>query len=53
MHKVLQAGMVFLEILFVAGWTGSVIVVLISGVEDLKTVFTKDKQVDRQQPIEG
>lgn len=51
MHSVLHDGMVFLESLFLVGWLGSIVVVLISGVEDLKTIFTKD---DTQHgPIEG
>lgn len=45
--------MLLLEILFIAGWVGSIIVVLISGVEDLKTVFTKDEGVETHQPIES
>jgi hypothetical protein len=34
--------MVFLETLFFAGWIGSLVVVVISGVEDLETIFQKD-----------
>lgn len=51
MHSVVHAGMIFLETLFIVGWAGAIIVVLISGVEDLKTIFTKE---DTQHgPIEG
>jgi hypothetical protein len=34
--------MVFLETLFFVGWIGSLVVVLISGVEDMETIFQKD-----------
>jgi len=34
--------MLLLEGLFLLGWAGSIVVVLISGVEDLHTIFQKD-----------
>ena len=42
MQSIVHAGMVFLETLFFAGWIGSLVVVVISGVEDLETIFQKD-----------
>lgn len=35
--------MLLLETLFLVGWAGSLIVVLISGVEDMHTILQKDK----------
>ncbi len=52
MHSVIHAGLLFLETLFVVGWVGAIIVVVISGVEDLKTVFSKD-DTEHHAPIEG
>lgn len=34
--------MVLLEALFVVGWAGSIVVVLISGIEDFSTILQKD-----------
>ncbi len=42
MQPIVHAVMVFLEVLFFVGWIGSLIVVLISGVEDMETIFQKD-----------
>ncbi len=42
MHQFVHDGMVLLETLFVVGWAGSLIVVLISGIEDFTTVLQKD-----------
>jgi hypothetical protein len=42
MYSIVHAGMVLLETLFFVGWFGSMIVVIISGVEDLETIFQKD-----------
>lgn len=53
MHSVVHTFMLVLEGLFIAGWVGSIVVVLISGVEDLKTVFTRDEGIEKHQPIEG
>ena len=53
MHSVVHMLLLILEGLFIAGWVGSLIVVLISGVEDMKTVFTRDEVVEKHQPIEG
>jgi hypothetical protein len=38
--------MTILEALFLIGWAGSLIVVLISGIEDLHTILQKDKTND-------
>lgn len=40
-----------LECLFLFGAAGSLLVVLISGIEDLKTVFSKDEKFERHDPI--
>ena len=42
MHLIVHAGMVLLETLFFLGWIGSIVVVAISGVEDLETIFQKN-----------
>lgn len=42
MHSLIRGGMLFLETLFFVGWVGSIIVVLISGVEDMHTILQKD-----------
>lgn len=51
MPSLLHAGIVTLEVLFFAGWIGSIVVVLISGVEDLKTIFTRDNGNEKHEPI--
>lgn len=35
-------GIRILEFLFFAGWIGSLIVILLSGIEDIETIFSKD-----------
>lgn len=45
--------MIGLFALFTAGWVGSIIVVLLSGIEDLRTVFSSDKPHETHQPIES
>jgi hypothetical protein len=40
-----------LEALFIAGWIGSIFVVMISGVEDLKTIFSRDDGAEKHGPI--
>lgn len=42
MHQLVHGGVLLVETLFLVGWTGSIIVVLISGVEDLHTILQKD-----------
>lgn len=42
MQSVIHAAMVLLEALFFTGWVGSIVVVVISGVEDMETIFKKD-----------
>ena len=42
MASIVHAGMVFLETLFFVGAVGSLVVVVISGIEDLETIFQKD-----------
>jgi hypothetical protein len=42
MESIVHAGMVFLEVLFFTGWIGSLVVVIISGIEDMETIFQKD-----------
>ena len=42
MQSVIHAGMVLLEAFFFTGWVGSIVVVVISGIEDLETIFKKD-----------
>lgn len=42
MHSLVRGGMLLLEILFFTGWAGSIIVVVISGIEDMHTILEKD-----------
>ncbi len=51
LHKFIYGAMHFLVWVFALGWLGSLFVVVISGVEDLKTVFSKDDEY--HPPIEG
>jgi len=37
-----SAGIRILEFLFFAGWIGSLLVILLSGVEDFETILSKD-----------
>ena len=39
-----------LEVLFAIGWIGSVMVILLSGIEDVETVFEKDPEPERAEP---
>jgi hypothetical protein len=43
MHSFVRVGMLFLETLFFVGWAGSIVVVVISGIEDMQTIFQKDR----------
>lgn len=52
MPTLIHAGMLFLECLFFAGWVGALVVVVISGIEDLKTILQKDDG-GHHGPIEG
>ncbi len=42
MQAIVRGGMGFLEVLFFTGWLGSLVVVLISGIEDMEIVFQRD-----------
>ncbi len=42
MYFLISTGIRLLEFLFFAGWIGSLIVILLSGVEDVETIFSKD-----------
>ncbi len=42
-----------LEILFFAGWIGALIVVIISGIEDMETVFERDKPAETGSVAQG
>lgn len=42
MHAFVRGGILLLETLFLVGWAGSLVVVLISGIEDMHTIFQKD-----------
>lgn len=42
MPSIVHGVMVFFEVLFFAGAIGSLVVVIISGIEDLETIFEKD-----------
>lgn len=41
------AGIRILEFLFFAGWIGSLVVILLSGVEDFETILSKDNPEPR------
>ena len=42
MEFLMATGIRILEFLFFAGWIGSLLVILLSGVEDVETIFSKD-----------
>ena len=46
MDVLIHTGVRVLEVLFVVGWAGSLLVLLLSGVEDVRIIFDKDKPVD-------
>jgi hypothetical protein len=52
MPTLVHFGMVILEVLFLVGWVGSIVVVLISGIEDVKTIFSKDENIERHHSTE-
>lgn len=52
MHTFIHDGMLILETVFLVGWVGAIVVVVISGVEDMKTVFSKDDS-EHHAPIES
>ncbi len=52
MQSIIHDGITFLEALFLIGWAGSLVVVVISGIEDLHTIFQKDK-TDSSSAISG
>lgn len=41
------SGIRILEFLFFAGWIGSILVILMSGVEDVETILSRDKPEPR------
>jgi hypothetical protein len=43
MNLLMTIGIRILEAMFVAGWFGTVIVLLLTGVEDVETLIEKDK----------
>ncbi len=43
MNQAVRAGMELLETFFLVGWAGSIIVVIISGIEDLVTILKNDQ----------
>ncbi len=43
MNPFAKAGIRILEVMFVAGWVGSALVILLAGVEDLFTVLQRGK----------
>lgn len=47
MDALIHTGVRVLEVLFVVGWAGSLLVLLLSGVEDIRIIFEKDEPVDR------
>ena len=51
MHTLIRTGILLLVGLFAVGWLGSLVVVIISGVEDMRVVFSKDDV--QHGPIEG
>jgi hypothetical protein len=42
MSEIIKIGVRSLEILFFAGWAGSLIVLLLSGFEDIRTAFDSE-----------
>jgi len=46
MDWLIHAGVRLLETLFVVGWAGSVLVLLLSAVEDAAIIFEKDQPAD-------
>ncbi len=47
MDLLIHTGVRVLEGLFVVGWAGSLLVLLLSSVEDIRIFFEKDKPADR------
>jgi len=43
MMFLVTVGIRVLEFMFFVGWIGSLLVILLSGIEDLETVFEKDE----------
>ncbi len=42
MSEIIRIGVRSLEVLFFAGWAGSLIVLILSGFEDVRTVFEEE-----------
>ncbi len=53
MEIIVKIGVHLLEFLFFAGCLGSLIVVIISGVEDIETILQKDVPDDKSHAIHG
>ncbi len=53
MQTLVRSGMFLLEALFFAGCMGSLVVVVISGIEDLETIFQKDTELPGASTIGG
>jgi len=47
MDFVIATGIRILEFMFFAGWIGSLLVILLSGVEDFETILSKDEPSTR------
>jgi hypothetical protein len=47
MDVLIHSGVRILEALFVVGWAGSLLVLLLSSVEDIRIFVEKDKPADR------
>ena len=48
MNVLLAAGIRVLEFLFFGGWIGSLLVIVLSGIEDMETIFDKNEPTSRQ-----
>lgn len=42
MSEIIRIGVRSLEVLFMAGWAGSLIVLALAGFEDMRTIFEKE-----------
>ncbi len=48
MNPIVRAGIRIIEVMFVAGWIGSALVMALAGVEDLLTMFRSGKGEEEQ-----
>jgi len=51
MDFLIATGIRILEFMFFAGWIGSILVILLSGIEDIETVLSKEESSPRQPPM--